>query len=148
MTRDFGERQFEEQEILTFPNGLPGFEKHNRFVLIHPEESAPFSFMQSVEERDLVLIVTDPFVFYEQYEFALTDKNKQELDISSEQDVAVWAVVSLAEAMKDSTINLLAPIVLNMRNRVGKQAILHNSEYKTKHKLLSAGQAEAVTERK
>jgi flagellar assembly factor FliW len=147
-TRDFGEKQFEDQDILTFPHGVPGFENHNRFVLIHPEESAPFSFMQSLDESQLAFIVTNPFLFYGQYEFALSDKIIRELEIESEPDVAVWAVVSIAESAADSTINLLAPIVVNTRNRVGKQTILHQSEYKTKHKLRFAEQAEAMTERK
>ncbi|WP_164821356.1 flagellar assembly protein FliW [Paenibacillus koleovorans] len=146
-TRDFGQLELDEARIVEFPEGLPGFEGSQRFVLIQPNADTPLSVLQSVEQPDVAFVVTNPFFFYQEYEFQLSDKMVQELEVQSEQDVSVWVIVRLTEDLAEATMNLLAPIVVNEPKRLAKQMILHRSEYNTKHKLLSAEPAEAVAER-
>lgn len=76
----------------------------------------------------------DPFAFYLAYEFELPDDEAEELEIKS--DVVVRCIITLKENVEQSTINLLAPVVLNPVNRYGKQIILHKAPYHTKHNLL------------
>jgi flagellar assembly factor FliW len=60
---------------------------------------------------------------------------QQELNIENEADVAVWSIVTIDRHNNEVTLNLLAPIVVNVRDKRGKQIILHDSDYQTKHKL-------------
>ncbi|MDF2958968.1 MAG: flagellar assembly factor FliW [Paenibacillus sp.] len=139
----FGEIEVQDTEVFSFPEGLPGFEQLIRFVIIKPNLELPFSFLQSVEDGGTAFIVVSPFVFYPKYEFELSEETKQELAIKEEQDVLVWNIVSIRDSLEDATINLLAPVILNTRDRLGKQIVLHGTEYMVKQKLIPAQQAVA-----
>lgn len=134
VTSRFGEIDVLEDSSISFPSGMPGFEQMRQFALIHADEGIPFTFLQSLEDGDLAFIVTDPFLFFEDYQFDLADKLKSELEIINEEDVMVFSIVSV-QANDIMTLNLLAPVVINMKKRIGKQIILHESPYKTKHVL-------------
>ncbi|MFD2671989.1 flagellar assembly protein FliW [Marinicrinis sediminis] len=134
-TSQFGVLEVNDEEVYTFSQGIPGFEHLHRFVFVEIEET-PFAYMQSVEEAALALIVTNPFVFYPEYDFVLPETDKQDLDIQDEQQVLVKCIVTAQNDFSKSTINLLAPLVLNVHTRCGKQLVLHQSSYMTKHLLL------------
>lgn len=133
LTSRFGEIEIDEKQVFHFHNGLPGFEDRHRFILIHPDEDLPFSFMQSLDDSDLAFLIADPFLYHNEYSFDLNEETKLEMDIQQEEDVMVFAIVSVNGAANELTMNLLAPIILNLRIQKGKQAILHGTSYRTKH---------------
>ncbi|KRE97960.1 hypothetical protein ASG89_29085 [Paenibacillus sp. Soil766] len=127
-----GEVEIDEEKLVLFPEGVPGFEEKRAFAILTPDEDMPFSFLQSMEDGDLSFIVANPFVYFPDYGFELPVSVRNELNISNEEDVTVICTVSINE--KDEfSLNLLAPIVINSNERLGKQVILHNSKYSTKH---------------
>ena len=136
-TLRFGEIEVKASDIVRFPEGLPGFEELISFVIVKPDPEIPFSFLQSVEDGERAFIIVSPFVFYPDYEFHITDEVERELGFESEQDVLVWNIVSIRESLEDATINLLAPVLLNAKKGLGKQVILHGTDYRVKHKLIS-----------
>jgi flagellar assembly factor FliW len=137
----FGEIEIQDTEIIAFPDGIPGFEKLNQFIIIKPNEELPFSFLQSVEEGAVAFIISNPFVFYPEYEFEISEITKQELSIEAEEDVLVWNIISIRDDLENATINLLAPIIVNTKDQVGKQVVLQGTDYSVKHKLIVAQQA-------
>lgn len=132
----FGEIEVQESDIFTFTQGVPGFEELTQFTLVQPEDSAPFSYIQSVQEGDLTFLVTDPFLFFNDYDINVTDALQAELQIEKPDDVLVWSVVTVNDDFTQITLNLLAPIIWNVRSKVAKQIILHDSEYKVKHEIV------------
>ncbi|WP_240419845.1 flagellar assembly protein FliW [Paenibacillus periandrae] len=137
----FGKIEIQNTEIITFPQGIPGFEQLHQFVIIKPNMELPFSFLQSVEDGDVAFIVVSPFAFYPEYEFEISEDVKQELTIEEETDVLVWNIVSIRESLEDATINLLAPIILNNKDLLGKQIILQGTKYTVKQKLIPIEQS-------
>lgn len=137
-TSRFGELEIEEKSIIHFSQGIPGFEDLTEYVLIYPEDSQPFAYLQSLEWGELAFIVTDPFLFYPQYQFEISDSLKEELQIASKEDISVWSIVTVTDQLQEATINLLAPLIINERVKSAKQFVLHNTLYKTKHPLLPA----------
>lgn len=135
-----GEVEIEDKQAICFEHGMPGFEQLKTFVLLPIEPGLPFSYLQSLEEAEVAFLLTDPFIFYPTYDIQLSDSVIDELRIVDEKDVQVWAVVTMKEDIRSATMNLLAPIVINMKEASGRQIILQNTEYVTKH-LLTAGQA-------
>lgn len=136
ITLNFGELDIEKEDIFTFPQGIPGFEDLRQFIIIQPDAKVPFSYLQSVEQGEISIIITNPFLFYKDYELQLSEKTQEQLQIEQEQDVLVWSTVSVKERIKEATINLLAPIIVNVKKKRGKQVILHGSNYQTKHRLI------------
>jgi flagellar assembly factor FliW len=77
--------------------------------------------------------VTDPFVFFKEYDFELDQSSVESLGNPSEKEVQVLSILTVRETLNESTANLQAPIILNLANRKGKQVILTYSDYQTKH---------------
>jgi len=132
-TLSWGELEVDVERIYHFPKGLPGFDEETDFALIAMAEM-PFWYLQSVKNKELSFLLGDPFVFHPTYEFELPDDEAEELEIKS--DVFVRCIITLKNNIEKSTINLLAPIVLNPVGRFGKQIVLHKAPYHTKHSLL------------
>lgn len=132
-TLSWGKLEVDEEQLYHFSKGLPGFDEETDFALIAMVET-PFWHLQSIKEKGLSFLLGDPFVFYPSYEFELPDVEAEELEIESE--VVVRCIITLKENVEQSTINLLAPIVLNPKQRFAKQIVLHRAPYHTKHSLL------------
>ncbi|GMK48696.1 MULTISPECIES: flagellar assembly protein FliW [Paenibacillus] len=121
-----------------FDNGIPGFEHLQQFVLSEVEGEMPVRLMQSVEDENIAFLIASPFFFYNDYEWDLPDSVVQELKLDDEKDVEVWSVVTLNKDPNKSTINLLAPIVLNKKTKRGKQHIIHDHAYSSRAPLYQA----------
>ncbi|ARW33392.1 Flagellar assembly factor FliW [Bacillus subtilis subsp. subtilis] len=89
--------------------------------------------LQSVTSENLAFIVVSPFIFFKNYEFDLDESTAELLDIDNIQDVEVMTILTMAEPFEKSTANLLAPIIVNRKNMMAKQVVLHDSSYTTKH---------------
>lgn len=137
-TLQFGELTIAEKEVFTFPQGIPGFEQYVRYMFIQPDMESPFIFLQCVDDGNVALLLTNPFEFFPDYDMELSDSVVTELGIESKEDVAVWSVVSVGVQLEEATLNLLAPIIVNVNTRLGKQVILHGSSYNAKHKLMQS----------
>lgn len=127
-----------ESDIVRFERGLPGFENLKQFVLIKLEEGLPYVWLQSLENTDIAMLLANPFVFYPEYDWRLSELAQQELQLSDVAQLEVWSIVTLASDFKDSSINLLAPVLINRNERIGIQHILHDNHYQTKHPLIRA----------
>ncbi|MCS7459950.1 flagellar assembly protein FliW [Paenibacillus doosanensis] len=130
-----GQIGYEEEDIVTFANGIPGFEGCRQYIVIRQDAEEPIAYLQSVEEARLHFLMIDPFYVCKKYEFKLEEADLAELEIGSEEQVQVWSIVTAHEDVQETTLNLLAPIIINQYTRKGKQIILHSSPYRTKHKL-------------
>lgn len=126
----WGEVEVQEKDIYQFPKGLPGFEEETEFALI-PWEDTPFIYLQSVREKELSFLLVSPFIFAADYSFELSEVDKEELGIS--EHVSVYSMVTIHSQANKSTMNLLAPVVLNPEKQQGKQVVLHQSGYETRH---------------
>ncbi|WPZ18095.1 flagellar assembly protein FliW [Geobacillus subterraneus] len=133
-TKYHGTVTVKEEDIIRFPHGLPGFANEKRFVLL-PLAGTPFVILQSVETPALGFVLIAPFSYFPSYEFELDEATVEQLEIESERDVAVYVILTVADPFDDTTANLQAPVVIHARKRLGKQVILTNTAYKTKHRL-------------
>ena len=131
-TAQFGKIEITETQIYSFPKGIPGFEEHNQFAIIDME-GTPFSYLQSLVEPEISLLITDPFEFYKNYEFELPTPVVEELKLDN--GVQIRNVVTLQEQVQQSTLNLLAPIIFNTESQTARQVILHDTSYTSRHLL-------------
>jgi flagellar assembly factor FliW len=126
--------EIKESDILKFEQGLPGFEEEKQFILI-PMEGTPFSILQSVATIELAFVTADPFVFFKEYDFELSALVQEQLHIGKSSDVLVRVIVTVSEPFDKSTANLQAPIIINQKSNAGKQVVLTDSRYQTRHLL-------------
>ncbi|WP_418039498.1 MULTISPECIES: flagellar assembly protein FliW [Paenibacillus] len=133
--------ELSEEDVYHFPKGLPGFDEEDAFVIV-PWEDTPFSYLQSVKEPALAFLLVSPFLFVPNYSFELSEADKEELEIQDQ--VSVYSIVTIQAEASKSTMNLLAPIVLNPETRLGKQVVLHQSNYETRHLIWAVDEARSV----
>jgi len=129
--------EVEQKDILHFQNGIPGFIEEKSFILLKLDAESPFYILQSTETAELGFVIVNPFQFFKTYEFVLSDNEKAQLKLESEQDVAVYTILNVKDPFEHSTANLQAPIVLNTKNNEAKQIILNDPRYQTKQRLFS-----------
>ncbi|MDD3890591.1 MAG: flagellar assembly protein FliW [Syntrophomonadaceae bacterium] len=129
-----GEIEFEKAAIINLPEGIPAFEQEKQFIIIPLDKSAPFFYLQSVNTPDLCLLIADPFTFFPGYEIELTDEELERLEAGTEEkNIAVYTILNVPGDFKKTTANLMAPLIINAKNKKGLQFIPVNSDYTTKH---------------
>lgn len=123
-TKFLGEMTIDPENIIHFPKGIPAFEEETEFVIIPLAEKSPFIILQSVNTPTVGFMAGYPYDFKADYEFDLEPSIQQQLEIESPEDVLVYGILTLKETLLQSTMNLLAPIVINAKTKVGRQIVL------------------------
>ena len=132
-TKHFGQISFEPDSELEFPGGLPGFDSRRRFVAVRFVESDPLVYLQSLEDPDLCFITMPILAVDPLYKLKVSSEDLDHLGLTPARqprigdDVLCLTVLTIREA--GPTANLLAPIVVNLRNRKAVQAIAAESDY-------------------
>lgn len=143
-TKYLGELNINEENILTFPNGLLGFENSKEFVILDVPENPYFKFLQDIKNSYISFLLINPWDFFKDYDVDHSDEGLKKIDIDPKEknNMAIFSVVTLGKEFKTSTSNLLAPIVVNLDIKKGKQFILNDSLYNTKHLLFPEGKVD------
>jgi flagellar assembly factor FliW len=136
-TKYHGDIEVNEDGVLSFEQGIPGFVEEKKFVLLSLPENDWFHILQSVSTPQLGFVVTDPFLFTKEFDFELDQGSVETLGFTNEKDVKVLTILTMKETLLESTANLQAPIVINLANNKAKQVILNDSNYQTKHLLFA-----------
>jgi flagellar assembly factor FliW len=130
-TLTFGTLEFDEKSIIHLPEGMLGFPKQKKYILVDEPEIQPFKWLQSLEDQYVAFPVVDPHLLFKGYTCALTLEDLRALEIEAEKDIFTLAVAVIAENPADSSINLRAPLLINHQRMVGKQVILTDASYST-----------------
>lgn len=134
-TKYYGVHKYEEKEVLTFKKGIPSFENLTKFIIFPLEENKVFSVLHSIDDNKVGFIIMSPFDVLEDYELKLDDELIKRLKIQSPEDVIMISIVTLNSKVEYITTNLRAPIIINIKEKLGEQIILNNEKYLIKHPL-------------
>ena len=125
-TTRFGEIEVDENLIFNFELPILGYDD-KKYVMIDVTENPIFKWVQAVDTPEASFPVTTPAVFGHDYSFELP---------TSAEDVLVLNIACIPDkAPKDATINLLAPLIFNIKNHKAGQVILSDSGFSTTTKL-------------
>jgi flagellar assembly factor FliW len=120
-------------KIIDLSNSVLGFNKLNHYIVKVVEEGSPYFFLNSIDESDIGFLVASPFDFFKDFAFELSESTMKELKIVSPKDVLVLGIITLNGPFDKSTMNLLAPIVINFASWEGRQIVLPSKyNYNTK----------------
>lgn len=129
----FGEIEIDEKKIIAFPQGIPGLEEIKRFTLIHHDKTYPVSWLQTIDDPCISLPVVNPFLVLSDYEFSISDGDTAELSLNKRDDLHIVNVVVIPEKIEDMTVNLAAPILINIGENLGKQIIFDRKNYQIRY---------------
>ena len=137
-TTRFGELEVSRSSVVDVMGGVIGFPKFSRYVLL--DYNPPFSWLQSLENPGLAFVVVNAAEFGDDYTFTLPYEDEK-LALKERADIAIVNVVTVRSEASKTTVNLKAPIVVNLRNMKGRQVILDDARFPTQM-LLWAGDDE------
>ncbi len=142
-TTRFGTVEIDETRILEFPEGLLGFEAYKRYALIQTNDDPVFFWLQSVDEPSLAFVVCDPRAFVPDYQVPIRASELEALGIADPAEAQVLVIVN--KVGDELTGNLLGPLVVGARSLRGRQLVLSDRRYQTRHPLLRLGSKAAVS---
>lgn len=132
-TSVFGEVEIDRQNIIDFPNGIPGFPDEKEFIFLEFPDT-PFTVMQSLRGQ-LYFWVLNPFDFFEEYEIELSDDFLETLAIEKPDDVLVYNIVTIQDSIYKATCNTQAPIIINYGQKKARQLVLNHPDYQIRQRL-------------
>ncbi|MCR8926443.1 flagellar assembly protein FliW [Priestia megaterium] len=130
-----GDIEIDNQQTLTFNQGIPGFLEETEFVILPLPEAEAFQVLQSIQTKEIAFIITDPFQFFLDYDFQLEPQEIEKLQLQQVEDAAVYVLLTMSNSVEKITANLQAPVIINTKKQLAKQVILMNPAYETKHRL-------------
>ena len=130
----FGPLSVDDDRVINFPAGLLGFPEQRQFALIQTGSENYFFWLQSVDDAALAFVVTDPTIFFKDYEVPVREETRQELAVVDPASVQCFVICNKVGDWL--TGNLLGPIVVNAENRLAAQIVLTEKKWTTRQPLL------------
>ena len=132
-----GKVSFKEEDIINFPQGLRGFEKKKNYIVVDREDYYPFVWMLNTDDAATSFVMMNPLLFQQDYNPNITRRDLNEIQIDNPQSLLMYVIVTLNPDASQSTANLRAPILINIAKKIGKQLVLLDDKYSTKHRILN-----------
>lgn len=116
--------RIDDSVVFNFRDGIPAFEDAKRFVLVINEKIKPFLYLKSLDHEGLGFICIDPFMVCKDYAINIPAKDQAALGLDSPESAFVLSFVTVEKDPRETTTNLLAPVIINIDNFEGRQVIL------------------------
>lgn len=132
-----GEVEYREEDIISLGTPLLGFPDLNDFLLIANDKTYPFMWFQSTEDVNICFILIEPEVFFQDYKPNIPQREQKVLGIREEKDQKLFGIVVVPDDPKRATVNLRAPLVVNLTKKIAKQVILEDDKLSIKTPLFA-----------
>ena len=136
-TQRFGMLEYEEEKVITFPEGILGFPDAKKFIILHDEIGHPFQWMQSVDSPETVFVVINPREVLPSYTPRFSVRELKPIRGIIYESMEAWVLVTMAPDIVEVTVNLLGPLLVNPLKRLGMQYVLTDSHYSSRHQLFA-----------
>jgi len=132
-----GEIEYTDNDIITLSAPILGFPDLNDFILISNDKSYPFLWFQSVQDKDICFILVEPEIFFADYKPQLNKREYKILNIEEDKELKTFGIVVVPDQPKNATVNLRAPLVVNMEKKLAKQVILEDDKWQIKTRIFN-----------
>jgi flagellar assembly factor FliW len=126
-----------EDQVIHFPVGLPGFESARKFIIMSVPEHQPFHWMECVDEGNTIrFAIINPLSFRPDYQPKIKKEELASLEIKDPKELLLYVIVTLRNPLMESTANLMGPLFINIREKIGKQIIIENDAYSLRERII------------
>lgn len=139
-TTRFGEIEVPDETLITFPEGVIGFKDARGFVIFDCGDQGLFKWLQSTDVPELAFVICESHLIVPNYQVVIGQKERDLLELDNTDDAAVCLILVIPEDPQETTGNLLGPIVMNAKTRLGMQMVLVNPEYSTRYKIFKTSE--------
>jgi len=137
-TKHFGEVEIDDNKLVTFDEGIYGFESLTKYVILYDNEDnemQAFCWLQSIEDSEICLPMVDPISWFPTYAPEIKDDLILKIGKLEESDLSVFSVIVVPDKFEDITANLKAPIIVNKETLKGIQVVVEGDIYQVRHNL-------------
>ena len=128
--------QYSEDSILRFDEGLIGFSDCKSFVLLESEGIAPFRRLQSTERDEVGFLVLDSAYLTKEFPALVPERDWESIGLTDPAARLAFVICIIGPTPAQSTGNLQAPLIINYANMMGRQVILGDTEFSSRHPLV------------
>jgi len=137
-TTRFGEIEVADEHVLTFTQPVIGFQDYRRFVVLDGPDNSRVWWLQSTDSGDLAFLLMNPKDVIPDYRVQLGAHELAELAVTKADELEVYTLVVVPADPNEVRTNLRAPIVVNRKQRLGKQTVLEKQDYPIQYFLAQA----------
>lgn len=118
-----------DHPVISLIEPLPGLGDYDKFHLVALDDVGAVFSLRTTDGPDRLLILAAAAVFHPEYTPVLDDATCTRLELRTANEAAVFLVVNAGDSLLDSTVNLLAPLVVNTRTNIGLQVVLTGADF-------------------
>lgn len=145
-TTRFGELEVAETSVITFTQPIIGFQEYRRFVLLPGPADSAVTWLQSTESGELAFLLMNPRDVVPDYRVPLGQHELAELAVNTADELSIFTILVVSDDVAKIRTNLKAPVLINPKQRLGKQTVLERSDYPIQFFLAQAREAAAARE--
>lgn len=134
-TTRFGELEVNPTDLVTFAEGLFGFENLKKYFVVDPGDSTLILWLQSTEDEKVAFPIIEPKIFKPDYIAKLLPADLNGLELETLQAAKLYSILTIPANVTEMSANLKAPIVINSAKKIGKQIVLQDSKLSVKHEM-------------
>ena len=139
----FGTLNVDDKELITLDGGLMGFPNSTRYIMFPYSDDSSFFWLQSIDEPEIAFIVINPFDFFNDLVFEVSDDDAQSINLERGEDVEIFTLVTIPDgAPEEMRTNLAGPVVVNVANRQGRQILV--KEFSPRQALIPVDMRDSV----
>lgn len=131
-TTRFGELEVDKKDIITFDEGILGFDKLREFFVVDPGDQTLILWLQSSEEGSVAFPIIEPKIFKADYAISLLPAELNSLQLENLNNASVYTILTIPQDVTTMSANLKAPIVINNTNKKARQIVLQDSKLEVK----------------
>ena len=143
-TSRFGLVELKSEDVLTFTEGLLGFQDLRQFVLLDDPHDDIFAWLQSCELPSVAFPVLEPELFGHKYSIALNKNDLESLKLHPSEAPAYLNIITIPDDPTQMTANIKAPIVMNLTMKLAKQCVLQDNHLAIKEPIFTKLQSRVV----
>ena len=121
----FGDFEVSDRARAALPTGFDRFPRVRRFVILDHRPGSPFKWMLCLDQPDLAFAVVEPGKLVPDYRAPL-DLAARTLG-ADPADVALFVIVTIPSDPTAMTVNLMAPVIVDVRTRTSRQLVLEDA---------------------
>lgn len=142
-TSRFGQLEVDPQRLITFEDGILGFPEQKQYALVQTGDGSGFYWLQATDTPDLAFVVCDPRLFVADYRVPVKLQELELIGLSDPENAQVFVIVNKVADLLSG--NFQGPLVVNVNNRLGRQLVLSDKRYSTRHPLMRIPKPEALS---
>ncbi|MGA1847547.1 flagellar assembly protein FliW [Deferribacter abyssi] len=136
-SKKVGKIVYREEDLITMVSPFLGFPDLHDFLLLEDDNYVPFMWFHSVEDPNVAFVVLPIKSFFKEFNPKIPKRELKILQATSFDEITFFGIVVVPENPREATINLRAPLAINLNKKIAKQIILDDDKWQIKTPLFS-----------